>query len=211
MKKVMLIGILLVAVVGGYAVWTAFLSAPAPLEAGELDQDEETSRLSAGEVLVTRRDPTGGVGAAAQAKGVIDAPVARVWPAVRDCEHYSSFMPQVITSGVAERDGQTFCSAVMDMPWPFDDLTVETQSEITPPKDGAHKRSWKLTTGSFKHYNGAFEVAPFNGDPNRTLVTYTLDIKPDIAIPDTVLRKKQASSLAEAFAALGKHLGVARP
>jgi ribosome-associated toxin RatA of RatAB toxin-antitoxin module len=211
MKKVMLIGALLVALAAAYAAWAFFVSPPAPLEAGELEQGEEIRRLNAGEVLVTRRDPTGGIGAAAEAKGVIDAPIERVWPAVRDCEHYSKFMPRVIKSGVAQRNGETFCSAVMDMPWPIDDLTLETRSTITSPSEGAHMRSWKLTTGSFKHYTGSFEVIPFDGDPQRTLVTYTLDIKPDVPIPDVVLRKKQAAGLPEAFAALAQHLGVTRP
>lgn len=211
MKNVTRIGTLLITLAGAYAIWALFLSSPAPLEAGELEQDEEIRRLSAGEVLVTRRDPTGGIGAAAQAKGVIDAPVERVWPAVRDCEHYSAFMPRVIKSGVSQREGETFCSAVMDMPWPIDDLTLESRSTITSPSTGAHARSWELTAGSFKHYNGSFEVIAFNGDPKRTLVTYTLDIKPDVPIPDAVLRKKQVAGLPETFKALAQHLGVGRP
>ena len=59
----------------------------------------------------------------------MDEPPARVWPVVRDCQHFSSFMPRTRESTLVERGADTsVCRIRMDMPFPFADLVSESRS-----------------------------------------------------------------------------------
>ncbi|MFT7622389.1 MAG: ribosome-associated toxin RatA of RatAB toxin-antitoxin module [Myxococcota bacterium] len=188
-----------------------FLLAPAnqPLKPGEIPLSEEMRRLDAGETLLIQLEPTGGEGVAAQAKAVIEAPVSKVWPAVRDCQHFSEFMPRIIESELRKTEGNTLlCYIKVDMPWPVDDLEAETLSTIEELPDGVFKRSWTLTKGSFKRNNGSYVAEPFRGDANRTLLTYSVDVSPDVPIPDVILKKAQSTSLPEVFIRIAERVGA---
>lgn len=182
---------------------------PAPLKAGEITDSEETKRLDSGEVLLIEQTPTDGVGVAAIAKGVIEAPVAKVWPAVRDCAHFKEFMPRTVDSKLlSDGDEGMRCLVVIDMPWPISDLEAESLSTIEELPGGAYKRSWTLVKGSFTRNNGSYLVEPFKGDPNRSLLTYTVDVNPKIAIPDAILKAAQTGSLPEVFVKVGERVGA---
>lgn len=191
------------------AAWVYYSSVPEMAEPGDVSVSEETRRLDAGEVLLTRLEPAGGVGAAAQAKGVIEAPVSKVWPAVRDCQHFDKFMPRVMRSELREdRGDELLCFVLVDMPWPADDLEAETLSKIERLPDNTFRRSWHLVRGSFEHNTGSYEVAPFQGDPDRSLVTYIIDANPNVPLPDAVLKQAQAKTLPELFEKIAEHVGA---
>jgi len=63
-------------------------------------------------------------------------------------------------------------------------------------------------SGSFEHNNGSYIVAPFKGDANRALVTYNVDVKPSIPVPDAVLKRGQSSSLPKIFVKVGERVGA---
>ena len=207
-KKVTL-GLLVVGSVGGAAWFLLTPSGPKILEAGEITVSEEVRRLDAGEILLERRDPTGGKGVAAQLKAVIEAPVSKVWPTVRDCQHFKEFMPRTAKSELLKKEGNTLlCYVEIKMPWPLSAVKLESLSTIEELDGGGFKRSWKLSKGSFDHNNGSYQVEPFQGDADRTLVTYLVDAKPNIAVPDAILRKAQAKSLPDMIDAIGQRAGA---
>ena len=195
---------------GGGAAWFFLApSGPKVMEAGEITVSEETRRLDAGEILLERREPTGGKGVAAQLKAVIEAPVSKVWPTVRDCQHFKEFMPRTGKSELLKKEGNTMlCYVEIKMPWPLDAMKLESLSTIEELEGGGFKRSWKLSKGSFDHNNGSYQIEPFQGDESRSLVTYLVDAKPSIAVPDAILRKAQGKTLPDMIDAIGVRAGA---
>lgn len=212
MKLLLGATVLSLGVVGSVLVGAAPAQPDPAAASGELSAaagEEEDRRLDAGEVLVRQWEPSDGTGVAAQARGVIEAPVAAVWPAVRDCGHFQEFMPRVVKSEVRARQGDDWlCYAELDMPWPIEDLQVETRSTIERLAGERYRRSWRLSKGSFERNSGSYQVEPFRGDPGRSLLTYTIDVKPNVPIPDSVLRTTQAKSLPEVFDRVARRVGA---
>ena len=202
--------LLFVLVGGGTAagfLWTK--SGPAIHQPGDIPLSEEERRLDEGEIMLTQLEPTGGEGVAVMAKAVIEAPVDKVWPTVRDCEHFKAFMPRVIESHrTPGEDGEFLCFAKIDMPWPVDDMEAETRSKTEELPGGVFRRSWTLSKGTFKHNNGSYEVAPFRGDTARTLLTYKVDVRPSVAIPDMVLKRAQSNTIPNIFVQIGERVGA---
>jgi ribosome-associated toxin RatA of RatAB toxin-antitoxin module len=170
-----------------------------PLPAAEVKQVE------AGQVVVHTVTPTGGVGVAVEAFGVIDATSAEVFPVVRDCEHFWKFMPRTKVSNVVVENGTSLCHTVLTMPFPLTDLWSETRSELTESPAGHFKRQWALVHGSYKRNSGSFTVVPW-GDGTRALVRYTIDSDPGLLLPDALIRSAQTGSLPEVFVAIRKRV-----
>lgn len=160
--------------------------------------------LSDGKVLVSPETPTDNSGVAAMAVGVVDFPIDKVWPAIRDCEHYSKFMPRTKKSD--RRDEGKVCFTEISMPFPLGNLWAESYSELSELPGGGKKRAWKLKKGNYKRNNGSWELWPLEGDDQRTLVIYRLDVDPDMVVPDAILRKAQTGTLPDVFKALTKRV-----
>ena len=167
---------------------------------------EAKASLAKGEVVVERLDPTGGSGVSARAMGVVDAPAATVWPVVRDCEHFSKFMPRTKSSKLVSRDGnQSVCRVEIDMPFPFDNLWSVVRSSESKTEEGGFQRSWSLVRGTYKRNNGRWSVYPW-GEGHKSLLVYEIDVDPDVAIPDAIIRSAQTGSLPDVFAAVRKRV-----
>src|SRR5437899_1788929 len=63
-----------------------------PVESPKLTEDEK-KKLDGNGVVIHELTPTDNKGVSAETIGVVDAPPVEVWPIVRDCEHYSLFLP----------------------------------------------------------------------------------------------------------------------
>lgn len=204
-KVVIAVGLVGASVGGG--LWCCGGS-PA-LQPGEITDAEELRRLSAGEVIIIEKAPTDGTGVAAVAKGVIDAPVDKVWPIVRDCQHFQEFMPRTAKSELRSQNGDELtCFVEIDMPWPISNLQSETLSRVEKLDGGAMRRTWQHKTGTYTRNNGSWLARPFPGQPQRTLLIYEIDVNPDMAIPDGILRKAQTGSLPKMFVAVAERAGV---
>lgn len=197
----LIIGALILLVAGGAVAALMLLrSGPELLQPGDLTDDEETKKLAKGELILLELKSAQPKGVAAQAKKVIEAPVDKVWPVVRDCQHFSKFMPRIVKSELRKREGDVLtCYVEIKMPFPFSNLKAETRSTIERLPNGSFKRSWTLIEGSFKHMDGSYEVSPFKGDPDRALVVYTVDVRPSLPIPDSILKGGQRKSLPKVF------------
>ena len=165
----------------------------------------EVSQLEAGQVVVHPVTPTGGVGVGAEAFAVVDAPSAEVFPVVRDCEHFSKFMPRTKVSSVKVEAGVALCHTVLTMPFPLTDLWSETKSELTESPAGHFKRAWVLVHGTYKRNSGSFTVVPW-GDGKRSLVRYAVDSDPGLLLPDALIRSAQTGSLPDVFVAIRKRV-----
>lgn len=179
-----------------------------PLEAPKLT-DAEVKKLDAGEMVLRDKKPTDGKGVAAISMGVIDARTSEVWPVVRDCQHFSKFMPRTKKSEVLDENGEKLCSVELQMPWPIINLLAVSRSALTE-QGNRYRREWSLVRGTYHRNTGSWVLVPWGDDGNKTLVVYTLDSDPAVIIPDGILRAAQTGSLPDVFKAIRKRVEVLR-
>ncbi len=160
-------------------------------------------KLERGEVILKLLKPSGGEGIAFIAYGLVDAKANKVWPVVRDCQHFKEFMPRTEKSELKEKKGaDAICFFELDMPFPFSNLWSTVRSTESKTADGSYLRSWKLLTGTYTRNRGSWRVTMWPADPNRTLLTYNVDVNPKVSLPDFVLRKAQTGALPGVFEAI---------
>ena len=64
---------------------------------------QDSAKVSSGEVVIRRLPPTDGDGVAARAFAVVKAPAKKVWPVLRDCQHFKEFLPRTKESVLKSR------------------------------------------------------------------------------------------------------------
>jgi ribosome-associated toxin RatA of RatAB toxin-antitoxin module len=165
--------------------------------------------LEKGDVLTTSTPPTGGDGVAALVVGIVKAPVAKVWPVIRKCELYDQFMPRAKKSTLISRDGKkAVCELEISLPFPLSNLKSSVNSIERELSKGGFMRAWTLRSGTYKRNTGSWAVHPWQDNNEWTLVVYKIDVEPNTAIPDAILRKAQKSSLPGTIKAIRKRVGV---
>ncbi len=160
--------------------------------------DAEKKKLDAGEMVLREKKPTDNKGVAAISMGVIDAPTSEIWPIVRECQHFSKFMPRTRKSAVIEENGEKLCSVELQMPWPIINLVAVSRSALTE-QGNTYRREWSLVRGTYHRNTGSWLLLPWGDEGAKTLVVYTLDSDPAVLIPDGILRAAQTGSLPEVF------------
>ena len=192
------------------ALSLACLTAFAPLAHAEKPYLNRLQKqmLEDEKVIVSPMKPTNDSGVAAMAVAVMKAPVDKVWPVVRDCEHFHKFMPRAKKSEMRRKlsDTQMVCFLEVSMPFPLSNLHSEVLSTIKQA-EGGWQRSWTLREGNYKRNNGSWEVYPYGDGGAWSLLVYNIDVDPDMSIPDAILRKAQTGSLPDVFTAIRKRVG----
>ncbi len=169
----------------------------------------QAAKVARGEVVVVPLEPTDGSGVTAWAAALVNAPVEKVWPVVRDCAHFSRFMPRTKVSRLLRQDGNTLdCMVEISMPFPISNLWSHVRSTLKELPGGGHERRWRLLKGTYKRNNGAWIVQPWEGDASRSLLLYQIDVNPDIFVPDAIIRSAQTGSLPDVFEAVRKRAGA---
>jgi hypothetical protein len=172
---------------------------------------DQIATIESGEVVVVPKSPTGGEGVAAMSYGLVEAPIARVWPVVRDCQHFHKFMPRTAKSELRERNGDVMkCYFKLDMPFPFSDMWSLVTSKITRTPDGAFHRRWSLIEGTYSRNEGQWSAYPWGTDGKKTLLVYTIDVDPQVSMPDFIIRKAQTGTLPDVYDAIRKRVRTLR-
>ncbi|MDP1825022.1 MAG: SRPBCC family protein [Archangium sp.] len=171
--------------------------------------EAEAKKLDAGETVIHEVKPTGNKGIGVESFGVIDAPSTEVWPVLRDCEHFASFMPRMKSSSLKQEEGATLCHVELNLPFPLMNLWSDTKSVQREDPAGHYHRAWTLVRGSYRRNSGSWSVLPW-GDGKKTLVIYAIDSDPIILIPDGILRSAQTGSLPEVFQSIRKRVVAVR-
>lgn len=170
--------------------------APGPVTGPVIDE-KETKRLAAGEILIRDVAPTGGKGVGSLSFGVVDAPPDEIWAIVGNCALFWQFMPRVKKSWVKTEPGVgEVCHVELTMPFPLPDLWSDSDHLIREEPKGHYQRSWRMIRGSYHHNNGSWTILPW-GDGTKSLVVYTVDTDPKMAVPDALIRVGQSTSLPE--------------
>lgn len=186
------------------AVWSASALAD-PVPTPTLTQ-AETKKLLAGEAVIREKRPVDGKGVAFESMAVIDAPSSEVWPILRDCAHFSKFMPKIKKSALKQEAGEALCAVELELPWPLTNLWSDTRSVQREEPAGHYHRAWKLVRGTYKRNDGSWTVLPWAKDPAKTLVVYAVDSDPKMLIPDPLIRGAQVGALPDVFKAIRKRV-----
>lgn len=191
-------------VVFSCALWSAVVLAQ-PVEGPKLSDDEK-KKLEAGGVIHHERKPTDDKGVSGEAFAVIDAPTSEVWPIVRDCEHYSLFLPNTKSSSRKTEGEDTICFDEISLPFPFANLRADTKSVSRESPAGHYRREWSFVRGTYKRNRGSWTVVPWGSDGQKSLAVYEIDSDPSIALPAFILRAAQSGSLPKVFVGLRKRV-----
>jgi hypothetical protein len=190
------------------SVFIFMLSISAHAQSIELPKltDAEKKKLDAEQCVVHELKPTDNRGVSAESMGVIDAPPDEVWPVVRDCEHFSKFLPSTKTSARKQESGESLCFDEISLPFPLMNLWADTKSVVLTGPEGHYQRSWSFVRGTYRHNRGAWTVAPWGPDGKKSLVVYLIDSDPTMLVPDAILRAAQTGSLPEVFTGIRKRV-----
>lgn len=168
--------------------------------------EKEQKQLAAGEVVIRETTPTGGKGVGAMAFGVVEANSDEVWPVLRDCQLFWKFMPRTKKSWVKDEEGVGhLCHVELSMPFPLPDLWSDTVAVIREEPKGHYLRAWKLVRGTYHRNDGSWTIVPW-GDGTKSLVVYSIDSDPKMAVPDGLIRMGQKSSLPEVISQIRKRV-----
>ncbi len=180
-----------------------------PVEAPKLSAADR-QKLEASGVVVRELKPTDNRGVSAVALGVVDAPPDEVWPVVRDCEHFSKFLPSTKASARKEEHGDSVCFDEISLPFPLTNLWADTKSVARQEPAGHYQREWTLVRGTYRRNRGAWTVVPWGEAGAQSLVSYFIDSDPSMAVPDFLLRSAQTGSLPQVIAGLRKRVEALR-
>lgn len=171
---------------------------------------EERKTLESGGVVIHDRKPTDDKGVSGEALGVIDAPTSEVWPVVRDCEHFSLFLPSTKSSARKMEGEDSICFDEISLPFPLANLWADTKSVARESPSGHFKREWSFVRGTYKRNRGSWTVVPWGEGGKRSLVVYLVDSDPAILVPEFILRAAQAGSLPQVFVGIRKRVTALR-
>jgi len=147
------------------------------------------SDLGAGDIAVSIHSVKGADSEAMRVRAVIEAPAAKVWEIIEDCDRYESTFDHIASARLLRRSGAEWtCEVTFDMPFPMSDLRAVTRAKHTERK-GYYERRWHLLSGDYDYYEGYWRVELYKGSSTRTLVTYHAHVVPSMYVPGWVERR----------------------
>ncbi len=159
-------------------IWLALLAWSGIARAGE----EE--RLAKWQILTELKIQPGISVKEGISRGVVRASLEKVHGVITDYDHYAKFMPRTELSEVKERKpDQIRYFTKLDMPWPIEDVAYECEVKGNP----SHRQiDFKMVEGTgmgVRDFRGSWELEPFQGKDDLTLVTYRLIFVPEREYP----------------------------
>ena len=149
-----------------------------------LDPTQRSELDSAAHRVGPERQRRAGLGAR-----VVDAPIGAVWDRILDFAAYADFYPYVTRSSLDARtteDGHPVYVCSMNL------TTKGLTTRYTLTSELHDEDGWMAFDvvpkgkGPVQAAHGWWRLEPWEGDSDRTLVTYTLTVDPDWWVPDFV-------------------------
>lgn len=180
------------------ALSVAFLTAicvfPLPTQA------EDSEALAQGKVFVSQVRKKAFPNPGVRARGVIRAPMEKIWPLIDQCARYTETMQRVADSREISRNGnQVVCEITVDLPFPLSNIRASTQATHTVEPGKRYQRAWKLLEGDYAYNQGSWTLEPFQGSTDATLVTYETFVEPKTLIPDSIRNMAQKKTIPELY------------
>jgi ribosome-associated toxin RatA of RatAB toxin-antitoxin module len=136
---------------------------------------------------------------------VIGASPQRIWDVLTDFDSYPTWARDLKSATVVARDDEgrpldvAFRAAAMGRSTSY---TLRYDYGKAPDV-----LAWRLLHGDItRKLDGSYELAPVDGDPDRTEVTYHLEVDLMVPIPGFVKRRAEARIVTTALRDLRSHL-----
>ncbi len=150
-----------------------------------------------------------------EVKGLIYAPIEKVWDVISNYNSYDKFMPRtpkaflvhpkILTLWQNQNiknwnkfekllvqykieacgDNPFYFYNRFRMPWPLQDRYFILKTERFPQ---IYKSQWVEIIGNTQVNEGSWELRSFENEPETTLAVYTLYVDPGIALPGAILK-----------------------
>jgi hypothetical protein len=183
------------------------------LAAGVAAAATDNERLARGEILVTSLPAAHKGIVGGQSRGVIPAPVDRVWAVLNRSGEFSDYMPNTPVSWLIDPSARAAVGArpkwqrpgleaalagYRRADWPGDTVLLYSVLDVPFPVSDrwyllemtrdtvAHSIRWKQVTGNVESNDGLWQLTPWP-DAGHTLVSYTTSVEPGIAVPGFIL------------------------
>ncbi|HET6949643.1 MAG TPA: SRPBCC family protein [Acidimicrobiales bacterium] len=136
---------------------------------------------------------------------VIDASPQRIWEVLTDFDAYMTWARDLKSVTVIDRDDEGRARDVA-----FRAAAMGRSTSYTLRYDygkAPDVLAWRLVEGDItRQLDGSYELAPVDGDPDRTEVTYHLVVDLVVPLPGFVKRRAEARIVATALRDLRVHL-----
>lgn len=136
---------------------------------------------------------------------VIDASPQRIWEVLTDFDDYPSWAHDLKSVAVVERDDEgrprevAFRAAAMGRSTSY---TLRYDYDRAPDV-----LAWRLVKGDItRKLDGSYTLAAVDGDAERTLVTYHLEVDLLVPLPGFVKRRAESRIVSTALRSLRTHL-----
>jgi ribosome-associated toxin RatA of RatAB toxin-antitoxin module len=136
---------------------------------------------------------------------VIGASPQRIWDVLTDFDDYPTWAHDLKSATIVERDDEgrpldvAFRAAAMGRSTSYTLRYDYSQAPLV--------LAWHLVEGDItRKLDGSYELAPVDGDPERTEVTYHLEVDLMVPIPGFVKRRAEARIVTTALRHLRSHL-----
>jgi uncharacterized membrane protein len=136
---------------------------------------------------------------------VVGASPERTWDVLTDFEDYPTWAQDLKSAEIVDRDEEgrprdvAFRAAAMGRSTSY---TLRYDYSQAP-----QVLAWRLLRGDItRKLDGSYELAPVDGDPDRTAVTYHLEVDLVVPLPGFVKRRAESRLLATALRQLRSHL-----
>jgi hypothetical protein len=136
---------------------------------------------------------------------VVGASPERTWDVLTDFEDYPTWAHDLKSAEIVDRDEEgrprdvAFRAAAMGRSTSY---TLRYDYSQAP-----QVLAWRLLRGDItRKLDGSYELAPVDGDPDGTAVTYHLEVDLVVPLPGFVKRRAESRLLATALRQLRSHL-----
>jgi uncharacterized membrane protein len=136
---------------------------------------------------------------------VVGASPERTWDVLTDFEDYPTWAQDLKSAEIVDRDEEgrprdvAFRAAAMGRSTSY---TLRYDYSQAP-----QVLAWRLLRGDItRKLDGSYELAPVDGDPDSTAVTYHLEVDLVVPLPGFVKRRAESRLLATALRQLRSHL-----
>lgn len=145
---------------------------------------DQIARLGRGEIIIEPKPEPGSDLPRVSITAVIEAPSERVWRLIDDVNNYHRNLAGVKRARELSREGErVMVEATIGVPFPLKDMTSTSESLHQDLGEGRYRRTWNMVHGDYKANSGSWDMLPFEGDANRTLLIYQVFAVPKMRIP----------------------------
>jgi ribosome-associated toxin RatA of RatAB toxin-antitoxin module len=136
---------------------------------------------------------------------VVSASPERTWEVLTDFDDYPTWATDLKSAAVVARDAE---GRALEVAFRAAAMGRSTSYRLRYDYSEAPRvLAWKLVEGDItRKLDGSYELAPVDGDPGKTQVTYHLEVDLLVPLPGFVKRRAEARIISTALRSLQSHL-----